>query len=333
MACRRCGLCAGAVGAVPLAVICAALLESPVRTPFAWEKVPDKAVHEFGKRPQRNEELDTDSKETPVALGSGKMFDKIAFAYDIGNRWMSLGLDQFWRQTLLDECLELRPGDHVLDLATGTADVALLVGSRLKELSSDPSARPDAVASVVGVDPSVEMLRRGVQKVQDARLERIVHLHEGDAQNLSSIDSVMGILLAKEATAGLSTSSIDKVSMSFGIRNVPDRGLALREMARVLRNGDASRACILEFSLPDGSSFLSKVAQVFIQQVIPLIGKVATLGRGGAEYQYLERSIVEFPSPKDFASQMTQNGLQVHRITSFAYGSVQLYSAYVRRPS
>merc|ERR1712113_54705 len=117
---------------------------------------------------------------------------------------------------------------------------------------------------------------------------------------------------------------------SFGIRNVPDRSKALREMVRVLRKKEASKVCILEFSLPDGSSLLSKNAQVFIQQVIPFIGKVATFGKGGAEYQYLERSIVEFPAPKDFAAQMTQNGLPVQSITSFAYGSVQLYSAKVR---
>merc|ERR1712136_515528 len=123
-----------------------------------------------------------------MGFGSGKMFDKIAFAYDLGNRWMSLGLDQFWRQTLIKECLDLKPGDKVLDLATGTADVALLVGSRLKELAATSSGAP----AVIGVDPSAEMLRRGVQKVRDSGLEGVIHLHQGDAQNLSSVDSVMG---------------------------------------------------------------------------------------------------------------------------------------------
>merc|ERR1712151_1416846 len=108
------------------------------------------------------------------------------------------------------------------------------------------------------------------------------------------------------------------------------RDRALKEIARVLRKEASSRVCILEFSLPDGSSTLSKIAQIFIQQVIPFIGKVATFGKGGAEYQYLERSIVEFPAPQDFAAQMTQNGLPVQSITAFAYGSVQLYSASVR---
>lgn len=342
-----CGLCVGAVVVLPLAIILAALVESPVRTPFAWDKVPDKSVQEFGRRLKPKVEQQAEPTEAPEAFGSGKMFDKIAFAYDLGNRWMSLGLDQFWRQTLLNECLQLQAGDHVLDLATGTADVALLVGGRLKELSAARAAvvgeREHGVedyvkSAVVGVDPSIEMLRRGVDKVREAHLEGVIHLHQGDAQNLSSVDSVMmqgavsGVRtpVPLGGLTGLKTSSLDKVTMSFGIRNVPDRGLALQEMVRVLQKNDNSRVCILEFSLPDGSSMLSKVAQIFIQRVIPLIGTVATLGRGGAEYEYLERSIVEFPSPQEFASQMTQNGLPVHRITSFAYGSVQLYAASVR---
>merc|ERR1711972_853162 len=106
------------------------------------------------------------------------------------------------------------------------------------------------------------------------------------------------------------------ISMSFGIRNVPDRAKALQEMVRVLRNETSSKVCILEFSLPDGSSALSRLAQMFIQKVIPSIGKIATLGKGGEEYQYLERSIVEFPSPRDFAALMTRNGLPVQTITS-----------------
>jgi demethylmenaquinone methyltransferase/2-methoxy-6-polyprenyl-1,4-benzoquinol methylase len=316
----------GAVAVIPLAAIIAALLEWPIRSEFAWKEVPSKAVKEYGKS-ERTKETKTNS-DGDATLGSGKMFDKIAFAYDVGNRWMSLGLDQFWRKTLLDDCMQLRPGDQVLDLATGTADVALLVGGRLKELSS---ASPATAAAVIGVDPSREMLRKGVEKVNNIGLDGLVHLHFGDAQNLTTVESVMGVPPAGglPGLSGVETASIDKVSMSFGIRNVPDRGLALREMARVLRKKSGSRVCILEFSLPDGSSTLSRVAQMFIQHIIPFIGTVATLGRGGAEYEYLERSIVEFPSPKDFAAQMTQNGLPVANITSFAFGSVQLYSGFV----
>ena len=69
-------------------------------------------------------------------------------------------------------------------------------------------------------------------------------------------------------------------------------------------------------AIADGSSTLSRLAQLFIQKVIPFIGSVATLGRGGAEYQYLERSITEFPDPKAFAAQMTKNGSTINFTTT-----------------
>jgi len=316
--CRCCGLCLGAMAVVPLAIVLQALVEVPIVTPFAWESV--SATEEVkSKRTFKD-------NGAGVAFGSGEMFNKIAFAYDLGNRWMSFGLDQFWRQTLINDCLKLRADDQILDLATGTADVALLVGARLQELAAAAKGGP----AVFGVDPSTEMLRIGVQKIRDVSLENVIHLHQGDAQNLSSVASVMGEPTVLGGLEGLATGSIDKISMSFGIRNVPDRSKALREMVRVLKKTESSRVCILEFSLPDGSTTLSKIAQFFITQIIPFIGSVATLGKGGAEYQYLERSIVEFPSPKEFAAQMTRNGLPVRNITSFQHGSVQLYTATVK---
>merc|ERR1712157_78087 len=103
---------------------------------------------------------------------------------------MSLGLDQFWRRTMINNCMLLRPGDQVLDLATGTADVAILVGKKLQELSA--KHHPEAQPAVFGVDPSKEMLGHGVEKIKETGLSGIIHLHQGDAQNLASVTSVMG---------------------------------------------------------------------------------------------------------------------------------------------
>lgn len=323
-----CGWCCLSVLIVPLAVIVAAFLEAPVITPFSVEDLPNLRLE--SSTSQRSE--DAGSKIESMPFGSGGMFDKIAFAYDIGNRVMSLGLDQSWRQTMINNCMSLKRGDTALDLATGTADVALLMGAKLLELGVPKTSAQSGVRqpSVFGVDPSREMLRHGVQKVQDAGLQDVIHLHYGDAQNLSRVESVMvGSNDAAASLQDLATGSVNKVSMAFGIRNVPNRDLALQEIARVLKKDKESRACILEFSLPDGSSALSRLAQVFIQKVIPLIGSIATLGRGGAEYRYLERSIAEFPAPKHFAAQMTSSGLRVQSITAFAFGSVQLYTAEV----
>jgi len=315
---------AGAVAVIPIAVIIAVMLETPTVT-----KLDSKAVEGLSKAPKSGGSYSDATEASPTGdpqaprMGSGIMFDKIAFVYDSTNKWMSLGLDQHWRKTMVQECLRLERDDKVLDLATGTADVSLLVGERLKQLG-DGVAAPE---SVLGVDPSTEMLRRGVSKVDNKGLTGVVRLVKGDAQDLSSIQGVDAAGAVSEPTSGAADESIDKISMSFGIRNVPNRGSALDEMRRVLRRRPSSRVCILEFSLPDGEAPLAKLARLFITRVVPIIGQIATLGSGSEEYDYLERSILRFPKPMDFAAELTSAGLPVESITSFAYGAVNLYAA------
>lgn len=135
-----------------------------------------------------------------AGLGSGAMFDAIASRYDITNKVISLGSDSAWRNALINS-LDLSDGDRCLDLATGTADVAIMMAQHLDSLSVD------------GVDPSFNMLEIGRRKVSAAALDRRIVLTLGDAQNLSSVHSAF----------------YDKVSMSFGIRNVPNRTAALKE--------------------------------------------------------------------------------------------------------
>jgi len=253
------------------------------------------------------------------------MFDKIASVYDSTNKWMSLGLDQHWRKTMVQECMSLSKHDRVLDLATGTADVSLLVAARLTELSDLRGGI--AAGAVLGVDPSTEMLRRGVEKVDERVMTGIVHLVKGDAQNLSTVQTIDSRGRLSKPSEGVATGSIDKISMSFGIRNVPDRASALREMRRSLRSKDSSRVCILEFALPSGQSLLSLTARAFITHVVPLIGRLATQGAGSEEYEYLERSILDFPQPLEFVAEMARAGLQAKSITSFAFGAVHLFTA------
>ena len=142
--------------------------------------------------------------EAGVRAGSGAMFDRIAERYDLLNRLMSLGLDQRWRRKLVDEVARDAPHGPLLDLATGTADVAIMAAQRLPE------------RTVLGVDPSAEMLARGRTKVEAAGLSSRLSLEEGDAQALSTV----------------ADHSVAMVTMSFGIRNVPDRARALREGKR-----------------------------------------------------------------------------------------------------
>eukprot|EP00913_Durusdinium_trenchii_P007666 g7203.t1 len=314
---RGCCRCAGALAVVPLAVILAVMFETPTVTMLRTggssprEDASDAAPLDPRLREPTSLDATEEAKDGPAAprMGSGNMFDRIAFAYDAANKWMSFGLDQHWRTTMVKDvwralfsvrdCLQLRPDDRVLDLATGTADVSILVGQELRRLGA--SVRD----AVLGVDPSNEMLRRGVAKVQQNGLEHVVIDAEGTLA---------------EKSPGAREASVDKISMSFGIRNVPDRAKALREMRRVLDPSQQSRVCILELSLPTGETFLSRLARSFITEVVPLIGWVATMGSGGEEYEYLERSILRFPKPLDFARELQAAWLPVERITSAMAG-------------
>eukprot|EP00397_Hematodinium_sp_SG-2012_P059484 GEMP01076298.1.p1 GENE.GEMP01076298.1~~GEMP01076298.1.p1 ORF type:complete len:228 (+),score=46.64 GEMP01076298.1:349-1032(+) len=225
---------------------------------------------------------------------------------------MSLGEDQGWRHTLMNDCLQVRESDVVLDLATGTADVAILAAAKIGS------------GKVIGVDPSIEMLRIGQVKVEKAGLP--VALYFGDAQNLTTVSPL------PESKAlgmqGIADGSVDKISIAFGIRNVKDRLRALKEMRRVLKRNENSRVCILEFNLPDPNvGFVHKLARFFIVNALPTIGYIASDFKRGAEYKHLLRSIEDFPAPDVFAAIINRAGLQAESITHMSYGSVQLYAA------
>ena len=229
------------------------------------------------------------------AFGSGKMFDKFAQYYDMGNRFMSLGQDQSWRRALLQEA-EVCSSDDLLDLATGSADVAIAASQLF------------GAKSVIGLDPSVQMLKVGRTKVEELKIEN-VQLVEGDAQAMPEFQK----------------ERFDKITMSFGIRNVPDRTKALMEMRRVIRNNANSRLAIMEFSAPPDGTILGKVARLFVRHVVPFIGGVITSAI--EEYQYLEESIFKFPSPTEFAETIESCGFEMVRTVPLAAGVVNIYIA------
>lgn len=226
--------------------------------------------------------------------GSGEMFDRIASRYDLLNRIISLGIDQRWRRRTVD-ALELRPGDTALDLATGTADLAIL------------TARRREGTKVIGVDPSRNMLAVGDRKLAAMGLTERISLRFGAAEKLD-----------------LDDQSVDGITMAFGIRNVADRPAALREMARVTRPG--RRVAILELSDPEGGP-LSAMARFHIHTVVPWVGSVLS---GSKEYRYLHRSIAAFPRPAAFADVMRESGLDVLSVQPMTFGVVCLYVATPR---
>lgn len=223
--------------------------------------------------------------------GSGEMFDQIAGRYDLLNRVMSMGIDQSWRRKTV-AAMELPAGAQVLDLATGTGDLALMI-ARL---------HPDA--TVIGSDPSSRMLEVGVQKVARVGLADRVSLELGDAQALPYEDD-----------------AFDGCCIAFGIRNVPDRSAALAEMARVTRPG--GRVAVLELGEPS-VGWLSPIARFHVRKVIPKIGGMLS---GSEEYKYLQQSIAAFPAADRFADQMQASGLNVLEVKPLTFGACTLFVA------
>jgi demethylmenaquinone methyltransferase/2-methoxy-6-polyprenyl-1,4-benzoquinol methylase len=222
------------------------------------------------------------------------MFDRIAPRYDFVNRVLSFGLDVRWRKRTV-RALALGERPLVLDVATGTGDLALEI------------ARACPGAHVIGLDPSPQMLAIAEHKVAHRGLGERISFVIGDAQELPQ-----------------HSCEIDAATIAFGIRNVPDRAAALRELARVVRPG--GRIAILELGEPRRGLFAA-LARVHTRHIVPRLG--AWLG-GAREYRYLQTSIAAFPPAKEFAALMQSCGLAVLEVTPLTFGVCTLYVATPR---
>jgi demethylmenaquinone methyltransferase/2-methoxy-6-polyprenyl-1,4-benzoquinol methylase len=220
------------------------------------------------------------------------MFDAIAHRYDLLNRILSGGLDQRWRARAI-AALRLRAADVLVDVCTGTADVALAALA-----SSTPPRR------VIGIDFSLEMLRLGVAKTRRRRAPAVL-LAQGDATRLP-----------------LSDRSADAATIAFGIRNVQQPDAACRELARVLRPG--GRLAVLEFGLPASARFRSLYLW-YARRVLPVIGRVVS--RHDSAYAYLPESVGQFPPPEEFGELLQSCGFPHVEVVPLTLGIVYLYVA------
>jgi demethylmenaquinone methyltransferase/2-methoxy-6-polyprenyl-1,4-benzoquinol methylase len=212
------------------------------------------------------------------------MFDGIAPVYDTMNRVMTAGLDLRWRR--LAATAAVRRGDRVLDAACGTGDFAL----------ADHQA---GAGSVTGLDFSPRMLERARRKYP--ALEWV----EGDMTALPFPDA-----------------SFDAATVGFGVRNVEDLDLALRELRRVLRPG--GRVAVLEITSPRGP--LRPFFRVWFDRAVPLLGRLLP---GGSAYTYLPASVERFPAAEELAARMKHAGFGEVRFRLLAGSIVALHTGCV----
>ncbi len=220
------------------------------------------------------------------------MFDAIAERYDLLNRVLSAGMDRQWRARAI-ETLHLTGGEVVLDLCTGTADLALA------------AARGRSRARrIIGVDFAAAMLLLGKQKV-DRSNGATVDLLRGDATQLPLRDA-----------------TIDAVTIGFGIRNVEQPAAACREIARVLRR--EGTLVILEFALPQ-TPVVRSFYMWYFRHVLPLIGRA--ISRHPSAYTYLPASVEAFPSPEAFVQVLRDAGFAHVRAVPLTLGAVYMFVA------
>ncbi len=205
-----------------------------------------------------------------------RMFSAIARRYDLNNRVHSLGRDQKWRRAAV-ELSGLRPGEHVLDAACGTGDLAEAFAAA-------------GAAAVTGGDFTAEMLRLAARKAARTRRPR------GAVQP--------SYLEADVTELPFTDNSFDIVSIAFGIRNVDDPARAISEFRRVLRPG--GRLVILEFSQPR-NPVLRVLSDIWCAHVMPVTATLISGDRTGA-YRYLPRSIATFADRAELIEMMHRTG-------------------------
>jgi demethylmenaquinone methyltransferase/2-methoxy-6-polyprenyl-1,4-benzoquinol methylase len=211
------------------------------------------------------------------------MFGRIAGTYDRANQILSFGLHHRWRSAAVRRS-GARPGDRVIDCATGTGDLAIAF-YRVVGLGGE----------VVGTDFCEEMLAYAPEKAARAGAE--IRFETGDVLALPYPDA-----------------QFDIASIAFGIRNVEDPDRALREMARVVRPGGS--VVVLEFGQP-GGAFFGSLYRFYSRRVLPALGGIVSGDRSA--YEYLDRTSSSFPAGPTFAERMRATGafrsVSFHRLT------------------
>lgn len=232
-----------------------------------------------------------DQKYPVPKSDSWKMFNRISARYDLLNRLLSLGQDLSWRKRLC-RYLPAKEELRLLDLATGTADVLIMLAQNAPQVTEG-----------VGVDMAAKMLEIGRKKIIKKDLDQRLTLRTADANQIPFEDE-----------------SFDCTTIAFGIRNVDDPLIALKQMHRVLR--PKGRSLILEFSFPR-NPLLKAGHLLYLRTVVPALGWL--LSGEYKAYKYLNETIEDFPYGEEFCELMRQAGFQDVQVHPLLFGAASIY--------
>lgn len=219
------------------------------------------------------------------------MFNDIAYSYDLLNRLLSFRIDLIWRKEVVKH-LKSFEITHILDVATGTADLAIMEAKRLN-------------TKVTGIDISEKMLEIGNAKVIKKNLNNLILLKVADAESLPFENDVF-----------------DACTVAFGVRNFSNYKNGLAEIYRVIRNG--SPLVILEFSNPKTFP-VKQIYGLYFKKVLPLIGRI--ISKNSYAYMYLPESVSKFPTEEEFANLLKLIGFSEVSFKRKTFGVATIYFA------
>ena len=221
-----------------------------------------------------------------------EMFNRIAPTYDSLNHIMSLGIDRSWRRKSIDALKPLAP-QHMLDIATGTGDFAMLAAQRL------------GPQEIIGADISEGMMEVGREKVRRAGLQDVITFQQEDCTRLSFADG-----------------RFDAVTVAYGARNFQDLDAALREMFRVLR--PQGQLLLVELTAPPRFP-MKQLFCVYAHIVMPLLGRI--ISHDPTAYTYLPASMQAFPQAEVMQEILRKAGFAQVRWKRFTMGICTMYLA------
>ncbi len=217
------------------------------------------------------------------------MFNNIAGNYDFLNHFLSMNIDHLWRRKVV-KILSKHKHDTILDVATGTADLAIAA------CKLNPT-------SIIGIDISEEMLKVGDEKLIKKNKNNIIKLQKADSENLP-----------------FANDTFDACMVAFGVRNFEDLNKGLKEMHRVIK--PEGLVCILEFSKP--KSFpVKQIYGFYFKNILPVLGKM--ISKDNFAYTYLPDSVSKFPEGNDFVATLGKIGFKDVKRVPLTFGIATIY--------